>query len=114
MSRITVLFLALSVLLAPGVAGAQSDNLQDPTRPLSYRAGSAPVELELNSILVGGERKLAVINGQQLRENDVLSGSGGIRLRRIEPQAVVLQQGDKVWRLRLAGSAVRRTAPTEN
>lgn len=95
-------------------ASAQAEPLRDPTRPLGHTRTASAVELELNSILVGGTRKLAVINGQQLRENDLIEGSGGIRLRRIESHAVVLQQGDNTWRLRLAGSSVRRTTPTEN
>ncbi|MDQ2075221.1 hypothetical protein [Marinimicrobium sp. ABcell2] len=107
---IALLLLALAVPLS-----ASAESLQDPTRPLGYRtASSASVELELNSILIGGTRKLAVINGQQLRENEVIQGSGGVRLRAIEPQAVVLQQGTRTWRVRMAGNGVRRTAPTEN
>jgi MSHA biogenesis protein MshK len=108
-------FITLLVLATALPVSASGESLRDPTRPLGYRsAPTAQVELELNSILIGGTRKLAVINGQQLRENDVIQGSGGVRLRAIEPQAVVLQQGTRTWRVRLAGNGVRRTAPTEN
>lgn len=94
--------------------GAQAEELRDPTRPLDYNPGRTSVELELNSILVGGERRLAVINGQQLRESELVANSGGIRLRRIEARAVVLEQDGKTWRLSLAGKSIRQSRSTEN
>jgi MSHA biogenesis protein MshK len=88
---------------------AMAESLRDPTQPLGYRAAaSQPVRLNLNSILISEERKLAIINGQQLRENDTIPGSGGTVLRRIEAGSVVVQQGDKSWRLRLSDQSIRR------
>ncbi len=115
MSKSCVFVLLLLPVLGLHEVLAQEAELRDPTRPLNHRlAAGGSVELNLNSILIGNKRKLAVINGQQLRENEVIKGTDGIRLRSIESQAVVLQQGAKVWRLRLGGAAIRRTAPTVN
>lgn len=115
MFRSFIIALLLLPLLGLHQVVAQQTQLRDPTRPLNYRAAtSGAVELELNSILIGENRKQAVINGQRLRESEFIKGTDGIRLRSIESQAVVLQQGAKVWRLRLGGAAIRRTAPTEN
>lgn len=94
---------------------AQAETLRDPTRPLRHSgASAAPIDWELNAVFIGGTRRLAVINGQQLRENDLLPGSSGVRLHAIEPRAVVLQQGTRTWRVRLAGNGVRSGVPTEN
>lgn len=91
-----------------------ADSLRDPTRPLNYSAAAGvPVEWELNAVLIGGSRKLAVINGEQLRENEILPGSADVRLQAIEAHAVILQQGTRTWRLRLAGNDVRRAVATE-
>lgn len=115
MFRSFIIALLLIPVLGAHQVVAQATELRDPTRPLDYRVASGgAVALELNSILIGENRKLAIINGQQLRENDVIKDTDGIRLRSIESQAVVLQQGAKIWRLRLGGAAIRRTAPTAN
>lgn len=112
----TVLFcLLLSIVSAPALADrAREETLRDPTRPLDYRAGEQGVSLELNSILVGGDRRLAVINGQQLRENQVIANSGGVRVRRIESRRVVLEQDGSTWNLTLAGEPVRRSRSADN
>lgn len=107
--------IALLFIAAAWPAFASAENLRDPTRPLGHSAtAGVPVEWELNAVLIGGTRKLAVINGQKLRENEMLPGSAGVRLQTIEPQAVILQQGTRTWRLRLAGNQVRRSAPADN
>lgn len=104
MFRILVLIICSSVAMT-----AMGESLRDPTQPLGYRvASSNPVRLNLNSILISEDRKLAVINGTQLRENETVPGSGGTVLRRIEPGSVVVQQGDKSWRLRLSNQSIRR------
>jgi MSHA biogenesis protein MshK len=86
-----------------------AESLRDPTQPLGYRTTrNNPLTLNLNSILISEERKLAVINGEQLRENETIPGAGGTVLRRIEAGSVVVQQGDKSWRLRLSTQSIRR------
>lgn len=90
---------------------ASAEDIADPTRPLQY---SAPVAgatqeqgIELTSILISQDRKLAIINGQTLRELQTIKGVGAI-VKKIEADAVVLQQGDKVWRVALNTTAIRK------
>lgn len=85
--------------------------LRDPTRPLGHHYSTSKAvaqKLQLHSILISSERKLAIINGQQLRENDVIKDSAGIRVKRIEANGVVLQQGEKTWRLSLNATSIRK------
>lgn len=76
------------------IAGPASA-LQDPTRPPGF--GEEPVkalpmaDLALQSILVGAERRLAVINGTPRAEGQAFDG---IRVRQIHRDRVeVLDQG---------------------
>ncbi len=85
-----------------------NDIEKDPTRPLDYRVSRASVELSLNAILHGGERRLAVINGQRLQEGDTIANSGGIRVVRINGDAVLVGQAGRQWRLKLNNESVRR------
>lgn len=87
--------------------------LRDPTTPLGYKvvAGkqSATVtEYELNSILISTRRKLAVINGQTLREGQLIAGSAGVRIQSISAKRVVLQQANKSWELSLTPTTIRK------
>jgi len=77
--------------------------LQDPTKPLRYSAAkkAAEMKLVLNSVLISPHRKIAVINGQGLAEQDTIKGSGGVILERILPHEVVLEKAGKRWRIRL-------------
>lgn len=96
---------------------AANNDVRDPTIPLGYVsslkvAASAP-EWVLDSVLISPKRKLAIINGQTLREGQTLPGSSttesnAIKIQRILPQTVVLQQGEKTWALRLSPSVVKR------
>lgn len=101
------------VLVLAANAWCADKNLRDPTRPLTYSSGGMVAEqkLQLYSVLISAERKLAIINGQQLRENDLIKGSAGIRVKRIEANEVLLQQGDKTWRLSLNATSIRRSSP---
>jgi MSHA biogenesis protein MshK len=85
----------------------------DPTRPLGYTqtagiVGSAGQEsIVLNSILISSDRKIAIISGQQLRENETLKGVGA-KLTKIDAEAVTLQQGNKTWRVLLNKTTIRK------
>lgn len=100
----------LLVLLITAAAVQAEERLRDPTRPLSYSVATGPKEqaLVLNSILISSERKLAIINGQTLREEDVIAGSGGVRIKRISANEVQLQQGGRQWELSLNTTSVRQ------
>lgn len=84
-----VLMGCLLLLAAPAFA------LQDPTRPPGFDDAPAKAQplsdLALQSILVGAERKVAVINGEPRAEGQAFNG---IRVRRIHRDRVeVLDQG---------------------
>lgn len=105
---------SLLCLLAGLFSGGQvlaDETLRDPTRPLGHVArevsGDAP--LRLQSILYSDSRKLAYINGQALMEQETLAGTG-IKVTRIYPDAVSLQQGSKTWRLTLNTLDVRQSS----
>lgn len=97
---------AFAVLFAGSPLAAGEPSLPDPTRPPEVTGGSGPSpetvgppeELNLQSLLHGGERALAIINGRSLRVGDrihgytveeigrdrvVLAGGGGTRVLRL-------------------------------
>lgn len=99
------------VALAPlGMVSAES--LRDPTRPLGHTNVSSPAAaqqtLRLQSVLISDTRKIAFINGQQVREQDVIKNSGNVQVVRIEAGGVIVQQGGKRWRLELNNVAIRQ------
>lgn len=90
-----------------------ADAQRDPTRPLDYRVSRESVALTLNAIMEGDSRRLAIINGQSLRESEMIANTGGVRLVRIESHSVIVGQGGRQWRLNLNDESVRRTRPAE-
>jgi len=90
---------------------AGTDPVVDPTKPLNFSGavGGTSVEesLQLTSILISDTRKIAIINGQALQENQTLRGIGAT-VKKIDADAVTLQQNGKVWRVRLNNTAIRK------
>lgn len=87
-------------------------DVRDPTTPLGHVATNATAsgakQFSLNSILISPQRKLAIINGSTLREGQTVPGTGNVKVQRISAQAVVLQQADQTWVLRLSSSIMKR------
>jgi MSHA biogenesis protein MshK len=89
--------------------------LIDPTKPLGFsdtagangEAGTAQDGIKLTSILISSERKVAIINGQVLTENQTLKGAGAL-VKKIDVDAVTLQQNGKVWRVALNSTVIRK------
>lgn len=114
MYKIARLVMPLLLFLCCGQLAAQtaSSEVRDPTRPLGARTtvGETTGEqrLVLNSVLISAQRKVAIINGVALREGQWVPGANGVKVLRISPQAVVVQQASKTWSLRLAPSVVTR------
>ena len=86
----------------------------DPTLPLGYEqvaGGNVNTDgqpmIKLSSILFGSDRKIAIINGQPLRENQTIKGVGA-KVKKIEVDAVTLQQDKKVWRVPLNKTVIRK------
>ena len=103
-----------SFLLFGLVTYAQAqDSVTDPTKPLGFSGvtGSAGAKaqetIQLMSILIAEDRKVAIINGQALRENQTLKGIGAT-VKKIDADAVTLQQNGKVWRVALNNTAIRK------
>jgi MSHA biogenesis protein MshK len=89
-------------------------NDTDPTRPLGYEqssgegiSGSGQSSIKLSSILFSSDRKIAIINGQQLRENQTIKGIGA-QVKKIDAGAVTLQQGNKTWQVFLNETVIRK------
>lgn len=99
------LWLSLLFVLGTGTAQAAAE-LADPTLPLDRRGQSRPeVQLHLNSVLIASGRRLAVINGRQVSENDHVAGA---RVQRILPNRVIVYRDGRTWELRLHAGTVRR------
>ena len=84
----------------------------DPTKPLGFSgsnttSGDAAQSIQLTSILISSQRKIAIINGDALGENQVVKGVGA-SVKRIDAEAVTLQQNGKIWRVALDNTAIRK------
>lgn len=90
-------YLTSYVLLLSAGAWSDDGKLADPTRPegLPQRAavasGGKAVLPKLSSVLIGDHRRLAVIDGRLMAEGD---SEGGVRVRRISNDRVVVDLGD--------------------
>ena len=107
------LLLAVFFLLASVISFAvEAEPVRDPTTPLGYKVIAGKVttstSYELNSILISTHRKLAIINGQTLREGQIIEGSSGVRVMHISAQRVSLQQAEKRWELILSPTTIRK------
>ena len=76
----------------------QNEYLSDPTRPMHYSAGgriqpdSTWDQFALSSIVVGPERRQAVINGKLLSLGDQVNDA---LVLEIQPDAVILTRGNE-------------------
>lgn len=86
----------------------QSAELADPTRPLNFQVQGKNTELKLHSILIRNNSRSTVINGQQLREQQVIKNTAGVKVIRIEPYQVLVQKDEKQWTLKLRDEIVIR------
>lgn len=104
MYRLSILF--AFAIMAGMSAPLTAEQLLDPTRPLDYRQSSrSEVPLNLNSILIGKGRRIAVINGQQMAEREQ---RGDIYVLRILPNRVIVRRNDKQIELELHNPITRK------
>lgn len=105
-----VLLILVSLDIAAEAGG--NGDVRDPTTPLGASISPVVVDfkptLELNSVLISAQRKLVIINGNNLREGQLVPGSDGIKVQRILPQKVILKQGEKEWAMTLSPRVVKR------
>ncbi|MGV3741842.1 MAG: hypothetical protein ACO1NO_06000 [Burkholderiaceae bacterium] len=102
-------------LLAFGVLAsvASAENLPDPTRPTwagyaddnAENAYSGPV---LQSVLTSSGRKLAIINGQTVKQGDMI---GNARVAKIGDAEVVLAEGREMQVLKLFPVVEKQPSP---
>jgi len=67
-----LLVTSLSLILSMTFCMAYANEINDPTKPTAYRGSvqSSKVAYQLESILLGDKRKVAIINGQSFSEGD--------------------------------------------
>lgn len=95
-----VLGLTLCVVAVPLVA------FEDPTRPAgAVAAKSKRQTLKLESVLLSGERKIAVINGRAYQQGDSVHGA---LLRTVNQRSVILERGNKQETLTLFKKIVNK------
>jgi MSHA biogenesis protein MshK len=104
-----VLFGGLVMLLVTSGASPLAA-LEDPTRPPDFignNAGSkqsqAPV-WQVSSILISEQRRVAVVNGQTVRQGDQV---GSARVISISPTAVTLRNGVEIFSVKLLPAQVK-------
>lgn len=97
--------IAMMLLIVPVSLQA----LEDPTRPpgasLLTSAEADATGMQLTSILVSAGRRLAIINGQTVRQGQQV---GNARVVKIEPTAVIVVQNGERKRLALLPSTIKK------
>lgn len=96
-------FIGLVLSLAASAAMAQGAGLSDPTRPpvaIEQQGGanSPPAGRQLQSVLLSGGRRLAVIDGTMVSLGGML---GDARVVKISETEVVLKSGEETETLKL-------------
>lgn len=118
--------LVWSVLLC-AIAGASLDAgaargewLPDPTRPPAVAlpdaskktdAGSADKTLDLTAVLIADGRRLAIINGERVHENDTIDAA---RVIRIDPGRVHLERQGKLIEIELIRTRINEKSPAKS
>lgn len=108
--KILCCLLVASVSLASAQA---SQVLYDPTRPPGKNVQATTQShrsLRLESVLVGKQRRVAIINGRRYKEGDRV-GAG--RLVSIQRRGVKIEMPDKTLTLRLRHVVVKRKTEVE-
>ncbi len=103
------LYCALVLMMALPVV-ADTEQLRDPTTPLGNVLATREnptVVLNLNSVLISSQRKVAVINGQALRQGEEIKGSG-FRVVSIKKNSVTVQSHNTTRLLSLVDSKVKK------
>ena len=107
-NKLPLAVLALALLAFIEVASAAE--FADPTRPTyvqsddAAQAANVRKKYRLSSILVGEQRKLAVINGQRVREGDRV---GSAKVKRISKSSVTLLIQDAAVNIALSAHDIK-------
>jgi len=96
--------LLLAFMAVVGIGFA--DALQDPTKPSNFRkVESAASTFQLESILISGYRRVAVINGVAVAEGETISGA---KVVAIEKGSVRIFSNGSVLKLILNSVSIRQ------
>lgn len=107
-NKLALALLALALLVI--VKAVPAAELADPTRPTYVQSDDAAQaenvrkKYRLSSILVGEQRKLAVINGQRVREGDRV---GNAKVTRISRSSVTLLIQDAAVSIALSAHDIK-------
>jgi MSHA biogenesis protein MshK len=75
----SIFLLVLLALVAALNAAGAAELLRDPTRPTNEvpaaRTAPATSSLRVSAVFISGERRVAIVNGQRVREGEVISGA---------------------------------------
>ena len=104
------IYIVLSIFVASQASAQEA--VIDPTKPLNFSganpaSGNAQQTIQLTSILISSERRVAIINGEALVESQTVKGVGAL-VKKIDAEAVTFQQNGKVWRVALNNTAIRK------
>jgi len=106
------LYIPLTLTLMLSTLSTTAVATEDPTRPYGWQpqvtatAGGKPQKgLELDQIIVFGERRYAIINGQRYQHHDEIRG---FRIVAIENQRVRLQNGQQEVELTMYSRGIKR------
>lgn len=105
-----VVFILASLLLTLNCTYAQE--LRDPTQPSYYSAGDNVYQerlrqsYRLHSVLVGPDRRVAVINGKRVRVGEKVDEAV---VQKISKSSVTLQIPGTVFVINLAGKNFKKT-----
>ncbi len=92
---------ATALLLFALTSVVSAEELRDPTRPHTYKAGrtvEGVPSFSVNAIFVSDDRRLAIINGQRVRVGDSVSGATVVS---IQKEQVTLSVSGKQFTARL-------------
>ena len=104
-------YLAFSVMGLLWASSTYASDLVDPTRPSYVVSGTAAhaesvrKKYRLNSVLVGELRRMAVINGQRVREGEWV---GEAKVTRINKSGVTLLVQDSAVNIALSAHDIKK------
>lgn len=105
-SRAWISIVAAATALAASASFA--DPMRDPTRPTRVQE-PAPVQrdkaLTVSAVFVSGDRRLAIVNGQRVREGDAINDA---TVSRIEADRVSFSRNNKTLVVPLLNHATRK------